>query len=142
MKQILINLLGNAFKFTPPKGRIQVALSRGSDWQKEQARRGVGCSSCHGRIDQMEVVHQAMPLSMGWCLDCHTAPIAHLRPTAEERDENEDRFDVEVHREILADWIVDHRWTTFFVVAIWTALMAIGHYDPYLLIPAPPMEGG
>jgi len=43
-------------------------------------RRGVGCVSCHGRIDTMEVVYQAKPLSMGWCLDCHRDPERHLRP--------------------------------------------------------------
>jgi hypothetical protein len=32
---------------------------------------GVGCKSCHGRIDQMVVVRQVQPLSMGWCLECH-----------------------------------------------------------------------
>ena len=32
---------------------------------------GVGCQSCHGRIDKMEVVQQVEPLSMGWCLECH-----------------------------------------------------------------------
>ena len=32
---------------------------------------GVGCSSCHGRIDQMVKVQQVAPLSMSWCLDCH-----------------------------------------------------------------------
>jgi hypothetical protein len=32
---------------------------------------GVGCAECHGRIDQMEVVRQQKPLSMGWCLECH-----------------------------------------------------------------------
>ncbi len=41
---------------------------------------GVGCSSCHGRIDQMPVVYQAEPLSMGWCLDCHRNPEPNLRP--------------------------------------------------------------
>jgi hypothetical protein len=41
---------------------------------------GVGCSSCHGRIDQMDVVRQVAPLSMGWCLDCHRDPTPHLRP--------------------------------------------------------------
>jgi hypothetical protein len=41
---------------------------------------GVGCVECHGRIDQMEVVHQEKPLSMGWCLDCHRDPASHLRP--------------------------------------------------------------
>jgi hypothetical protein len=42
--------------------------------------RGVGCVECHGRIDKMEVVYQAKPLTMGWCLDCHRKPEAHLRP--------------------------------------------------------------
>ena len=37
---------------------------------------GVGCESCHGRIDQMEIVAQDQALSMGWCLDCHPEPRA------------------------------------------------------------------
>ena len=41
---------------------------------------GVGCTSCHGRIDQMPVVHQKEPLSMGWCLTCHRNFKPHLRP--------------------------------------------------------------
>jgi hypothetical protein len=41
---------------------------------------GVGCASCHGRIDTMEVVYQHEPLSMGWCLDCHRSPENNLRP--------------------------------------------------------------
>ncbi|MCH8805292.1 MAG: cytochrome c3 family protein [Planctomycetes bacterium] len=43
-------------------------------------RRGIGCVSCHGRIDKMTVVHQAKPLSMGWCLKCHRDPAPHVRP--------------------------------------------------------------
>jgi hypothetical protein len=42
--------------------------------------RGVGCVSCHGRVDRMEVVYQAEPLSMSWCLDCHRDPRPNLRP--------------------------------------------------------------
>jgi formate-dependent nitrite reductase cytochrome c552 subunit len=45
--------------------------------------RGIGCVSCHGRIDTMEVVYQKSPLSMGWCLECHRAPEINLRPTSE-----------------------------------------------------------
>jgi hypothetical protein len=41
---------------------------------------GVGCVSCHGRIDQMDVVQQAAPLSMAWCLECHREPEKNLRP--------------------------------------------------------------
>jgi len=43
-------------------------------------RAGVGCVSCHGRIDEMEIVKQVEPLSMGWCLECHRDPTSHLRP--------------------------------------------------------------
>jgi hypothetical protein len=43
-------------------------------------RRGIGCVSCHDRVDKMEVVYQAEPLSMQWCLDCHRHPEKHLRP--------------------------------------------------------------
>ena len=41
---------------------------------------GVGCASCHGRVDQMEKVMQVEPLSMSWCLDCHRNPENHIRP--------------------------------------------------------------
>lgn len=41
---------------------------------------GVGCETCHGRVDLMDVVSQVEPLSMGWCLDCHRSPEEQLRP--------------------------------------------------------------
>jgi hypothetical protein len=46
-------------------------------------RRGVGCVSCHGKVNEMPVVVHEKPLSMGWCLDCHRRPEAHLRPPGE-----------------------------------------------------------
>jgi hypothetical protein len=42
--------------------------------------RGVGCSSCHGRVDHMARVYRVVPLTMGWCLECHRAPERFLRP--------------------------------------------------------------
>ena len=44
---------------------------------------GVGCATCHGRIDQMERVRLYAPLSMGWCLECHRNPGPNLRPVSE-----------------------------------------------------------
>jgi hypothetical protein len=41
---------------------------------------GVGCASCHGRVDRMVVVEMDQPLSMSWCLDCHRDPEPNLRP--------------------------------------------------------------
>ena len=45
--------------------------------------RGVSCYSCHGPINEMEVVYHREPLSMAWCLDCHRQPENHLRPPEE-----------------------------------------------------------
>src|SRR5499425_1271927 len=42
--------------------------------------KGIGCSSCHGPVNQMPLVWQAMPMLMSWCLDCHRNPEAALRP--------------------------------------------------------------
>ena len=43
-------------------------------------KQGVGCETCHGRIDQMPVVAKVQTLQMDWCLDCHRAPEKYLRP--------------------------------------------------------------
>ena len=45
--------------------------------------KGVGCSTCHGRIDQMPVVSQAQSLQMEWCLECHRAPEKYVRDPKE-----------------------------------------------------------
>ena len=45
--------------------------------------KGVGCETCHGRIDQMPVVAKAVSLHMEWCLECHRAPEQFIRPRAE-----------------------------------------------------------
>lgn len=45
--------------------------------------KGIGCVSCHGRVDLMAYVYQDVPLTMAWCLECHRAPEAHLRPLEE-----------------------------------------------------------
>jgi hypothetical protein len=46
-------------------------------------QKGVGCSSCHGRIDQMPFVYQAPSLLMEWCLNCHRHPEQQVRPREE-----------------------------------------------------------
>ncbi|MEW6210969.1 MAG: cytochrome c3 family protein [Acidobacteriota bacterium] len=42
--------------------------------------KGVGCSTCHGQIDQMPLVFQTASLQMEWCLGCHRQPEQFLRP--------------------------------------------------------------
>ncbi|MFN8488808.1 MAG: cytochrome c3 family protein [Caldilineaceae bacterium] len=43
-------------------------------------KQGVGCETCHGRIDQMAVVAKVQTLQMSWCLDCHRNPEKYIRP--------------------------------------------------------------
>ena len=45
--------------------------------------KGIGCSSCHGRIDKMPLTYQAAPLTMAWCLSCHRDPSKFVRPRSE-----------------------------------------------------------
>lgn len=46
-------------------------------------KKGVGCETCHGRVDQMPLMYQKASLEMRWCLDCHRAPEKYLRPRTE-----------------------------------------------------------
>ena len=41
---------------------------------------GVGCTTCHGRVDRMPLMWQDASLTMEWCLDCHRQPERYLRP--------------------------------------------------------------
>ena len=43
-------------------------------------RKGVGCETCHGRVDRMPLMLQKSSLQMEWCLDCHRDPARFVRP--------------------------------------------------------------
>ena len=45
--------------------------------------KGIGCASCHGRVDEMPLIYQATSLQMEWCLDCHREPERFVRPREE-----------------------------------------------------------
>ena len=42
--------------------------------------KGVGCATCHGRVDTMPLMYQKSPLTMAWCLECHRDPGRFIRP--------------------------------------------------------------
>jgi hypothetical protein len=42
--------------------------------------KGIGCETCHGRVDQMPLTWQENSLLMQWCLDCHRQPELYVRP--------------------------------------------------------------
>lgn len=43
-------------------------------------KKGIGCVTCHGRVDQMPMTWRVNNLQMEWCLDCHRAPERYVRP--------------------------------------------------------------
>ena len=42
--------------------------------------KGIGCASCHGRVDQMPLTYKVNTLYMNWCLECHRDPWKYVRP--------------------------------------------------------------
>jgi hypothetical protein len=45
--------------------------------------KGIGCVTCHGRVDEMPILYQEKTLLMEWCLECHRDPKPYLRPRDE-----------------------------------------------------------
>src|SRR5579862_4920331 len=45
--------------------------------------KGIGCESCHGRVDEMPLMRRAHSLQMRWCLDCHAHPEQFVRDRSE-----------------------------------------------------------
>jgi len=46
-------------------------------------KKGMGCETCHGRVDQMPLMMQVNSLQMEWCLNCHRNPENYVRPRSE-----------------------------------------------------------
>jgi hypothetical protein len=46
-------------------------------------QKGIGCVSCHGRVDKMPMMWKEEPMTMAWCLECHRHPEQHLREKKE-----------------------------------------------------------
>jgi hypothetical protein len=46
-------------------------------------KKGMGCETCHGRVDQMPLMKQEQSLQMEWCINCHRHPEDYVRPRSE-----------------------------------------------------------
>ncbi|MEX2260816.1 MAG: cytochrome c3 family protein [Bryobacteraceae bacterium] len=46
-------------------------------------KKGVGCQTCHGQVNEMPLMWQAASLQMEWCLQCHRNPERYVRPRSE-----------------------------------------------------------
>jgi hypothetical protein len=69
-------------------------------------QKGIGCSACHGRIDEMPFTYQAPTLLMEWCLECHRNPERHIRPRADVFNMHYQQADdqVAVGRKLVAEY--------------------------------------
>jgi hypothetical protein len=67
--------------------------------------KGVGCVSCHGRVDLMAQVYQVAALSMDFCIACHRSPDGELRPIDRVTDMTyrSDGRDAHLRRELHAE---------------------------------------
>lgn len=43
---------------------------------------GVECQTCHGPVEEMEIMYQYSPLTMGWCIDCHRKTNVNVKDNA------------------------------------------------------------
>jgi len=81
--------LWNAHKINPDLIKVRESYATGEaiEWRRVHkvpdyahfnhaihVKAGVSCYSCHGRIDQQEVVRQVHGMGMGFCIDCHRNP--------------------------------------------------------------------
>jgi len=59
---------------------------------------GVACQKCHGPVEEMEILEQHAPLTMGWCINCH-------RDTNVKTEGNE--YYTKIHEELKKKYGVD-----------------------------------
>lgn len=45
--------------------------------------KGIGCSTCHGHVDEMPLTYKVNNLYMSWCVNCHRQPENYIRPKSE-----------------------------------------------------------
>lgn len=45
--------------------------------------KGVGCTTCHGQVDEMNAMYKAETMSMEFCITCHFNPENYVRPKAD-----------------------------------------------------------
>lgn len=59
---------------------------------------GVECQTCHGPVEEMEVMYQHAPLTMGWCINCHRTTNVDVKDNA---------YYTKIHEELSKKYGVD-----------------------------------
>ena len=81
--------------------------------------KGIGCATCHGRVDQMPLTYKVNTLYMEWCVECHRNPERFIRPRDQvfnmayeapgNQEELGQRLVAEYHVQSLTDCVTCHR---------------------------------
>jgi hypothetical protein len=82
--------------------------------------KGIGCSTCHGRVDTMPLIRKVNNLYMQWCVNCHRDPAKFIRPRdqvfnpqymtpAPDQDVIGPKLVAEYHVQSLTDCVTCHR---------------------------------
>lgn len=81
--------------------------------------KGIGCSTCHGQVDEMALTYKVNNLYMDWCVNCHRNPARFIRPKSEvfnidyvypaNQDELGRKLVAEYHVQSLTDCATCHR---------------------------------
>jgi hypothetical protein len=81
--------------------------------------KGIGCATCHGRVDQMPLTYKVNTLYMNWCINCHRNPAKYIRPReqvfnmAYQAPDNQQEFGAQLvkqyHVQSLTDCYTCHR---------------------------------
>jgi len=59
---------------------------------------GLECQTCHGPVEEMEVMYQHAPLTMGWCINCHRTTDVNVKDNA---------YYTKIHEELSKKYGVD-----------------------------------
>ncbi|MDO5979411.1 c-type cytochrome [Flavivirga spongiicola] len=59
---------------------------------------GIECQTCHGPVEEMEVMYQHAPLTMGWCIECHRTTNVNVKDNA---------YYTKIHEELSKKYGVD-----------------------------------
>ena len=72
---------------------------------------GIGCSTCHGQVDQMPLMWRHATLHMEWCLECHRSPQQFIRPREEVFNMKWEPPDDQVHQglKLVAEYGVESK---------------------------------
>ena len=81
--------------------------------------KGIGCSTCHGQVNEMPLTYKVNTLNMNWCLNCHRQPERYIRPKSEvfnmdyqypaNQAELGKKLVAEYHAQKLVDCVTCHR---------------------------------